>query len=134
MGGVNKIDAFEGLENERHDDLEGVLSKGLTNTDALSSEEGHERHGVVMATLSEPLRLVGVVVLAPLILIVMQLMHIDDHHVASTDMDSPDIHALSHAERGADRYWGINSQGLIEAVLEVIVFGLIEGVHVKLFC
>ena len=133
VSGVNKVDALEGFENERHDNLEGVLSEGLTNTDALSSEEGHERHGVVMAALSETLRFVGVVVLAPLILIVMKLIHINYHHVASTDLNTPDLHALSHAERRADRYWGINSQGLIQAVLQVIVFGLIEDVHFKLF-
>jgi hypothetical protein len=98
VGEVNKVDAFEGLENERHDDIHGVLSQGLTNTDALSCEEGHEGHGVVMAALSKTLRLEGLVVLAPLILVVMQLMNINDHHIASMDFDSPDLHGLSHAE------------------------------------
>lgn len=132
MSRVYKSDALEGLENERHDYLEGVLSEGLANTDALACEEGHEGHGVVVAALSKTLRLIGVVVLAPLVFVVMQLVNIDDHHFAGTDLDSPDLHIIIHAERGADRQWRVDPQGLIEAVLQVIILSLIEGVHVKL--
>jgi hypothetical protein len=31
VGGVDKVDTLEGFEDERHDYLEGVLSKGLAH-------------------------------------------------------------------------------------------------------
>ena len=68
---VNKIDALESFEDNRHDDLEGVLSEGLSHTDALACEEWHEGHRVVVAALSKSLRLKGVVVFAPLVFVVM---------------------------------------------------------------
>ena len=86
---------------------------------------------MVVSSLSKTLGLIGVVVLAPLVFVVMQLVDIDDHHFAGTDLDSPDLHIIIHAERGADRQWWVDPQGLIEAVLQVIILSLIEGVHVK---
>jgi hypothetical protein len=103
VGGVNKIDSLEGLEDERHDDLEGVLSEGLAHAHTLACEERHEGHRVVVATLSKTLGPIGVVVLAPLVLVVMQLMNIYDHHVACADLDPSDVYTLSHAKRSADR-------------------------------
>ena len=103
MSRVYKSDALEGLENERHDYLEGVLSEGLAHADSLACKEWHERHWVVVASLSKTLGLKGVVVLAPLVFVVMQLMNIDDHHVALADLDPSDVHTLSHAKGSADR-------------------------------
>ena len=102
MSRVYKSDALEGLENERHDYLEGVLSEGLAHADSLACKEWHERHWVVVASLSKTLGLKGVVVLAPLVFVVMQLVNIDVHYFASTYLDSPDLYTLIHAERGAE--------------------------------
>ena len=103
MGGVDKVDTLEGFEDERHDYLEGVLSEGLAHAHTFACEEGHEGHRVVVATLSKTLGPIGVVVLAPLVFVVMQLVNIDDHHVALTNLDPSNVHTLSHAKGGADR-------------------------------
>ena len=130
MGGVNKLDALESLQDERHDDLEGVLREGLAHAHTLACEEGHEGQRVVVAALGETLGSIGVVVLAPLVLVVMQLVNVHDHHVSRADLDSSDVHSLSHAKGGADRQGRVDPQGLIEAVLKVIVLSLIKGFHV----
>lgn len=101
MGGVDKVDTLEGFEDERHDDLERILSEGLAHTDTLACKEGHEGHGMVVAALSETLGLIGVVVFAPLVFVMMQLMNIDDHHVTLVDSNSSNVYTLSHAKRGA---------------------------------
>ena len=41
VGGVNKVESLEGLEDERHYDLEGVLSEGLAHAHTLDCEERH---------------------------------------------------------------------------------------------
>jgi hypothetical protein len=58
---------------------------------------------VVVATLSKTLGPIDVVVHAPLVFVVMQLMNIDDHHVACADLNPSDVYTLSHAKRSADR-------------------------------
>ena len=132
MGGAKKIDALEGLEDERHVDLEGVLSEGLAQGETLACEEGHEGHRVVVVTIGKTLGPLGVVVLAPLVFVLMKLVNIYDHHVARADLDPFNCNTISHAKRSSIRQGRVNPHGLIEAVLKLIVQSLIEGVHVKL--
>ncbi len=69
---IHELHFGESLQNERQDNFDRILSKGLADAHSLASEERHETHGIVLATNLESFRFEFIMVLSPLILKVVQ--------------------------------------------------------------
>ncbi len=75
---IDKLEVGVCLQDEWEQNFEGVLSEGLTHANSLATEERSKAHGMMMRLrFFESFGPVGIVIGAPLVLIVMELIDIN---------------------------------------------------------
>ncbi len=75
---IDKLKVGVGLQDEWEHNFEGVLSEGLAHANSLATEERSKAHRMMMRLrFFESFRPVGIVVGAPLVLVVMELIDIN---------------------------------------------------------
>ncbi len=70
-----------------------------------------------------------IMVCAPLVFKMVQFVDIGHHHIISFDSHTSNVAVFSNTETGAKGNHGINSKGLINDILKVIILAQIQALN-----